>query len=284
MKKKLVQMNSKEDVQEIIRLEYGKIAVTDGSCCGASSCCGNPSPEILAKAIGYSIVDLTEIPDSANMGLSCGNPTALASLKPGEVVLDLGAGGGFDAFIAARIVGEKGRVIGVDMTSEMVLKARQNAKSFNTASGLYNVEFRLGEIEHLPVGDAMIDVVISNCVLNLSPDKSQVWKEIARVIKPGGRVCISDMVLLRPLPEEIRDSIIALVGCISGASSVDEIRKYIRDAGLREVSIDRNPDYIDQMTRSQSQLYKNISTRLPEDTNLGDFVTSLTVKAEKSQI
>src|ERR1019366_6210252 len=177
-------------------------------CCGStpSSCGSNPvASEHLAKHIGYSPEELAALPEGANMGLSCGNPTALASLKPGEVVLDLGSGGGFDVFIAGRKVGAKGRAIGVDMTPEMLAKARKNIAAYRERSGLDNVEFRLGEIEHLPLAGKSADVVISNCVINLSPDKGQVWREIARVLKPGGRVAVSDLALFKPLRQEVRE-------------------------------------------------------------------------------
>jgi SAM-dependent methyltransferase len=193
-----------ETVRQKVREGYGEIAKNGGSCgCGGVSCCGSSAEdsEKLVKQIGYTAEELAALPEGANMGLSCGNPTALASLAPGEVVLDLGAGGGFDAFIAGQKVGPTGRAIGVDMTHEMLVKARRNLATYRERSKLDNVEFRLGEIEHLPVADGSVDVVISNCVINLSPDKPQVWREIARVLKPGGRVAVSDLALLRPLPK-----------------------------------------------------------------------------------
>ncbi|MEM7621720.1 MAG: arsenite methyltransferase, partial [Planctomycetota bacterium] len=196
-------------------------------CCVGGGCCGPTTltPDQVALAVGYAGDDLTVIPHGANMGLSCGNPTALASLRPGEVVLDLGSGGGFDCFIAGPKVGGEGRVIGVDMTPEMLSKARHNIDSYREQSGLDNVEFRLGEIEHLPVADRSIDVVISNCVINLSPDKRRVWREIARVLKPGGRVAVSDLALLKPLPAGVLDDLEALVGCVAGADLVDDVRE-----------------------------------------------------------
>ncbi len=203
-------IQSADAVRESVRKGYGEIAQAGSSCC-ASSCCGAPQPEKLAESIGYAKKELAALPKGANMGLSCGNPTAIAALRPGEVVLDLGCGGGFDCFIAGQKVGRKGRVIGVDMTPEMIAKARKNIAAYTRRTRLNNVEFRLGEIEHLPVADASVDVVISNCVINLSPDKPQVWREIARVLKPGGRVAVSDLALLRPLPESVRNMVEALL-------------------------------------------------------------------------
>ena len=217
------------------------------------------------------------------MGLSCGNPTAIASLRPGEVVLDLGAGGGFDAFIAGRKVGASGRVLGVDMTADMVAKARRNIAVYRERTGLDNVEFRLGEIEHLPVADSSVDVVISNCVINLSPDKPQVWREIARVLKPGGRVAVSDLALLRPLPDGVRDMVEALVGCIAGAVLVSETGEMARQAGLESVALEAKPDYIRQMAGGGDPLFRRIADLLPAGASLEDHVTSLNVAARKPQ-
>lgn len=265
-------------------------APTSGCCAGSSApapgggCCGPAtfSPEQLAAAIGYAQDELEVVPEGANMGLSCGNPTALASLKPGEVVLDLGAGGGFDCFVAGPKVGASGRVIGVDMTPDMVSKARANLASYSAQSGLSNVEFRLGEIENLPVADASVDVVISNCVLNLSPDKARVWREIARVLKPGGRVAVSDLALLRPLPEAVKRDVEALVGCVAGAVLVDETREQAGAAGLRDIVLTSKPQYIDSMTNWEDPLYRRIVGSLPAGSKPNDYITSLDVSARKA--
>jgi len=256
----------------------GACGPTGGGCCGPASL----SAEQLVAAIGYSDAELASTPESANMGLSCGNPTAIASLKPGEVVLDLGCGGGFDCFVAGPKVGPAGRAIGVDMTPDMLSKARRNIEFYTKQSGLSNVEFRLGEIEHLPVADASVDVVISNCVLNLSPDKPQVWREIARVLKPGGRVAVSDLSLLRPLPDQVRRDVEALVGCVAGAVMVEESRRMAQAAGLSDIVLTPKPEYIDAMTNWEDPLYKKIVESLPKGTKPSDYITSLDVTARKS--
>lgn len=285
-----------DDVHSQVRAGYAQIAeagswsaaqssaqAASSGCCGGGGCCGPTSfsPEQLAEAVGYSKEELAATPDSANMGLSCGHPTAIASLRPGEVVLDLGSGGGFDCFIAGPKVGAAGRVIGVDMTPEMVTKARRNVSIYRERSGLDNVEFRLGEIEHLPVADASVDVVISNCVLNLSLDKTSVWREIARVLKPGGRVAVSDLALLRRLPESVRRDVEALVGCVAGAVLVDDTRRMATDAGLTEITLTSKPQYIDAMTTWEDPLYRRIIASLPAGTKTSDFITSLDVSARK---
>lgn len=279
-------MNNDPQAQEIrdqVRAGYGTIARTGGSCCGpTSSCCAaTPAPDTLAERIGYSADELAALPEGANLGLSCGNPNALAALQPGEVVLDLGSGAGFDVFIAGRKVGPTGRVIGVDMTPEMISKARRNAQAYRQQTGLDNVEFRLGEIEHLPVADASVDVIISNCVINLSPDKPQIWREIARVLSPGGRVAVSDLALLRPLPPAIVQSVQALVGCIAGAVLVSETERMAREAGLVDIRLNTRPDYVDHMADWQDPLYREILAHLPPGAKPSDFITSLEITARK---
>ncbi len=255
----------------------GDPAGSGGGCCGPS----NFTPDQLAEAIGYSQAQLADAPAGANMGLSCGNPTAIASLRPGEVVLDLGSGGGFDCFIAGPRVGAAGRVIGIDMTPEMLSKARRNAVPYRAQTGLENVEFRLGEIENLPVADRSADVVISNCVLNLSPDKARVWREIARVLRPGGRVAVSDLALLRPLPEGLRRDVEALVGCIAGAVLVEQVRADILNAGLIDVVLVSKPGYVEALTNRQDPLYRKLVESLPAGTAPADFITSLDITARR---
>jgi len=274
-------INHGDKLRDTVREAYSAIARTGTSCCCGTSCGGATDSGDLALSIGYGADDLGSIPDGANLGLSCGNPTAIASLRPGETVVDLGCGAGFDVFIAARVVGPGGRVIGVDMTADMLSKARRNARAFEEMTGFDNVEFRLGEIEHLPVADSSVDVVISNCVINLSSDKSQVWREIARVLKPGGRLSISDMALLKPLPEVVVKSVEALVGCIAGAVLVEETEGMIRDAGLERAVLEPKSGYVESMTDFNDPLYKQIMSALPEGIRVGDYVTSLTVTAYK---
>ncbi len=271
-----------EAIRRSVRDAYGKRA-RDNRSCIEHTCCGEETTaDSFAAALGYGEDEFAELPEGANLGLSCGNPTAVASLRPGETVLDLGSGGGFDVFIAARKVGAAGRSIGVDMTPDMVEKARANAKSFKGATGLSNVDFRLGEIEHLPVADSSVDVVISNCVLNLSPDKHQVWREIARVLKPGGRAAISDLALLRPLPKAVRKSVRALVGCIAGAALVDDMREMVRAAGLVDAVFESSSRYTDRLAEGDDELFAEISQKLPPGTQPSDFVTSLNVTAKKA--
>jgi arsenite methyltransferase len=267
---------SNEKIRETVRKGYTKIA--KGKSCG---CCGSSSPEKIASGIGYSNDDLEILPEGANMGLSCGNPTAIANLKVGQVVLDLGSGGGFDVFIAAKKVGPDGRVIGVDMTPEMVSKARAAIPKFTEKTGLSNVEFRLGEIEHLPVADASVDVVISNCVINLSPDKQQVWREIARVLKRGGKACISDLAMKKPLPDKVMKSAVALVSCVAGAVLIDQTINTAKQAGLKNIEVTEKAYNIDVMTDCHDPLYKEVKEYLPRGTRLGDYIVSVDITAIK---
>lgn len=272
------------DIRDAVREGYGAIARGGGGCCGPSkSCCGggDDAPGALARAIGYDPDDLNALPDGANLGLSCGNPVALASLKPGETVLDLGSGAGFDVFIAGRKVGSEGRVIGVDMTADMLSRARANAAAHRDQTGLDNVEFRLGEIEHLPLADNSVDVVISNCVINLSPDKPQVWREIARVLRPLGRVAVSDLALRKPLPGAVAAMVEALVGCIAGAALVDDTRRMAEEAGLVSVDLIEKPGYVEAMTATNDPLYEKIVAALPQGESPGDYVVSLETRARK---
>jgi len=224
-----------EEIKKVVRESYGQIAKKGGSCCSGPTSCGTEPNLIteISKRIGYTEKDLQGAPAGANLGLGCGNPVALASLQEGDVVLDLGAGAGFDCFLAANRVGEKGRVIGVDMTPEMLEKARENARR----GGYENTEFRLGEIENLPVADNYVDVIISNCVINLSPDKRRVFKEAFRVLKPGGRLMVADIVLLKELPPEIKNSVAAYVSCVAGASTKEEYLGAIQEAGFQEIRV-----------------------------------------------
>jgi arsenite methyltransferase len=224
-----------QEIKKEVREGYARIA-KQGSCgCSpVSSCCGVPDQaQDISKQIGYTDEELAAVPEGANLGLGCGNPVALASLKEGEVVLDLGSGGGFDCFLAAAKVGPQGRAIGVDMTPEMLEKARENA-----AKGNYrNVEFRLGEIENLPVADNSVNAIISNCVINLSTNKERVFREAYRVLKPGGRLMVSDLVLLRELPDVLKNSVAAYVACVAGAMLKDDYLAAIKAAGFQEVNI-----------------------------------------------
>jgi arsenite methyltransferase len=225
----------KEEIKKVVREGYAKIAKQGSACCGPEkSCCGNTIlVKDISRTIGYTENEIEAVPEGAHLGLGCGNPVALASLREGETVLDLGSGAGFDCFLASNRVGRNGKVIGVDMTPEMIEKARENAGKGNYV----NVEFRLGEIENIPVADNSVDVVISNCVINLSPDKSRVFKETFRVLSPGGRLMVSDIVLLKELPDSIKNSVEAYIGCLSGAIMKDEYIGVIRDAGFRDIRV-----------------------------------------------
>ncbi|KAH9393905.1 hypothetical protein TYRP_021028 [Tyrophagus putrescentiae] len=263
-----------DQIRQSVREHYGGIVSEEKKqtfCCNKSasggSCFGANTSESYAAVLGYSPEELAAVPDGANLGLGCGNPLAFTSIKPGDTVLDLGSGAGFDAFIAARKVGPNGRVIGVDMTPEMVSKAREKA----VKGGFGNVSFRLGEIEHLPVADGTVDLVISNCVLNLSPQKRAVLEEVFRVLKPGGQVVISDIVTTTgELPKEVRSSLAMYAGCISGASVVSELEGYFEEIGFVEVTISKKEgsDQLIESWKPEAQLQR--------------FVYSAIISAKKS--
>lgn len=237
----------KDSIRQTVRENYKKVAlkVSESDCCGTSCCSPNENVELnmsdYTNKLGYTNEEQSSVPEGANMGLGCGNPQAIANIKSGEVVLDLGSGGGFDCFLAARKVGGNVKVIGVDMTPEMISKARSNAEK----NSIENVEFRLGEIENLPVADETVDVIISNCVINLSPDKGRVFQEAYRVLKKGGRLAISDIVLTAELPQEIRNDLSFYSGCISGSSYVKELEQFLQLAGFNEIRIVPKDDSIE---------------------------------------
>jgi arsenite methyltransferase len=259
---KILELES-NTVRTAIREYYGKVATRDSGCGCAPTCCSTQEPSTVA--LDYSANDTQSVPEGANLGLGCGNPLAIASLTPGQTVLDLGSGPGFDAFLASNAVGSTGRVIGVDMTPEMLAKARKNQ-----AKGEYpNVEFRLGEIENLPVADNSVDVIISNCVINLSPEKPRVWHEAFRVLKPGGRLAISDVVALARLPEKIRQDLALHAGCIAGAATVEDLRSMLRGAGFRDIRITLKP---------KSREF--IQEWFP-DLGIADYIASATIEAVK---
>ena len=258
-----------DKVRQQVRERYGAIARFEERGCGCGPSCGDSletkNRPTGAEALGYNESDVTSVPDGSEMGLGCGNPTAIASIKPGETVLDLGSGGGFDCFLAARQTGSKGKVIGVDMTPDMISKARANA-----IKGAYeNVEFRLGEIESLPVADNTIDLVISNCVINLSPNKDRVYAETFRVLKPGGRIAISDIVALAPIPDDLKEDFQAYTGCIAGAAPVVELETMLRNEGFRDIRV-----AIKQSSRDF------INEWLPGK-RAGDYVASANITAVK---
>jgi SAM-dependent methyltransferase len=241
MKVKEMELDS---VRNSVRKHYAKAASCASGCgCGMGSSSRAKGhkpvdPALLSRTVGYSSEDVQSVPDGANLGLGCGNPVALASLRPGQRVLDLGSGAGFDAFLAAKAVGPKGLVIGVDMTAEMITKARQN----KAKGGYSNVDFRLGEIEHLPVADNSVDVILSNCVINLSPDKASVFREAFRVLKPGGRMAIADIVALAAVPENLRQDVALYTACAAGAALIDEVKQVLRDVGFAEIRVEPKPE------------------------------------------
>jgi len=270
-----------DETRAMVRERYAQTVRSfgqSGGCCGPtesanelpvvnySSCCGGERADATAKAAGYSDADLTAVPEGANLGLGCGNPQAIASLKPGETVLDLGSGAGFDCFLAARQVGPTGQVIGVDMTPDMLSRARQNAAN----GGYANVDFRLGEIEHLPVADQSVDVIISNCVINLSPEKPQVFREAFRVLKPGGRLAVSDMVTSGPLPPEIQQDLALYAGCIAGAATVADLKAMLADAGFEQIRVE---------PKDSRQLIEAWGA----DTKLEDMIFSANIQAVRPQ-
>ncbi|MDB4444135.1 arsenite methyltransferase [bacterium] len=281
-----MEMRDKEEIREAVRESYGKIARDGGvtsetiqksSCCGSvqiaddtsrqPSCCGPTdfSGENMSALMGYSKEDMGSVPEGANMGLGCGNPVALASLKPGETVVDLGSGGGFDCFLAAKEVGDTGKIIGVDMTPEMVSKARKAAEEMETN----NVDFRLGEIEHLPVADNSADIVMSNCVVNLSPDKASVYRDAYRVLKPGGRLAISDIVATAPLPVEVQKNLGLVSACVGGAAAIDDIVDMLKQSGFQGIKI------------SPKDESRSLISEWAPGSNAGDYVVSAYIEAVK---
>ncbi|MGB7575923.1 MAG: arsenite methyltransferase [Thermodesulfobacteriota bacterium] len=276
---------NEDEKRKIVREGYAKIAKQKSSCCApATSCCGGTDiRQDIGKKIGYTEEDLKAAPEGANLGLGCGNPVALASLEEGETVLDLGSGAGFDCFLASSRVGHRGRIIGVDMTPEMVEKARDNARKGNYA----NVEFRLGEIENLPVGDNSVDAVISNCVINLSPNKKRVFQEAFRALRPGGRLMVSDIVLLKELPEEIRNSVAAYVGCVAGAVTKKEYLEAIQATGFEETKVMSEATFPTELLANDPtarEVAKNLKLSREKAKDLASSVVSIKVSAIKPSV
>lgn len=263
----LLPASSPDRVRQAVRQQYGRVAAGEAGCGSGGGCCEAPTADAstVSQRLGYTAEDVSSVPAGANMGLGCGNPRAIANLKSGETVLDLGSGGGFDCFLAARQVGDSGRVIGVDMTPEMVSKARLNAEK----NGYQNVEFRLGEIERLPVANDTVDVIISNCVINLSPDKPRVFAEAYRVLKPGGRLAVSDIVAFAELPADIRRDMALYTGCMAGASSVSEVEAMLHAAGFQQVRV---------VPKDESKSFiRDWTPGIP----MTDYVVSATIEAVK---
>lgn len=271
----------KNEIKKLVKAQYGKIAQQKSSCCGTTqSCCGTVNAADITKNIGYSGRELQAVPKQANLGLGCGNPLAFAMIKKGQTVLDLGSGAGLDSFLAAKKVGKKGKVIGVDMTREMIAKARANARK----NGYKNVEFRLGEIENLPVVDNVIDLIISNCVINLSPDKNKVFNEAFRVLKPGGQLMVSDIVLEQELPVQIRKSAVAYVGCVAGAMLKKKYLETIKKAGFKNIKIIDQTGYpIDFIVNDtdRQQVIKKMSITTDRVKKYANSVVSVKVSAVK---
>ncbi len=254
-----------DNIRQAVRDRYGNIAESDNNSSTTNSCCPGGDAKATSIDLGYSNADVNQVPEGANMGLGCGNPRTIASLKAGETVLDLGSGGGFDCFLAVKEVGEDGTVIGVDMTPDMVSKSRVNADK----AGHNNVEFRLGEIEHLPIADGVVDVIISNCVINLSPDKGKVFQEAYRVLKPGGRLAISDIVASAELPEQQKNDMELFTGCMAGASLMTEIESMLKEAGFEAIEI---------KPKNNSQEFIR---KWAPDTKIEDYVLSAYIEAIK---
>jgi len=271
-----------EKAKKIVREGYAKVAQTECSCYATdSSCCSGPSvAEDISRQIGYSDEDMQAVPEGANLGLGCGNPVALASLIEGETVVDLGSGPGFDSFLAARRVGQTGRVIGVDMTPEMLDKARENARK----GGFENVEFRLGEIEHLPIADNSADAIISNCVINLVPDKKAVFADAFRILKPGGRLMVSDIVLLKELPQAVKESVAAYVGCVAGASIKADYIGAIEKAGFDPVEVVEEKQFPVKLMANDptgKAVMESMDIKEADATELGSSIASVSVFARK---
>ncbi|MHB0896032.1 MAG: arsenite methyltransferase [Spirochaetales bacterium] len=262
-----MEIGKRARLKSAILKNYGRVAESSTSgCCGTEfSCCGSGDRGTDGRALGYTEEDLASVPEGANLGLGCGNPQAIARLRAGERVLDLGSGAGFDAFLAARKVGEAGKVIGVDMTPEMVAKARQNA----VKGGYGNVEFRLGEIENLPLEDRSVDVIISNCVINLSTDKPAVFAEAFRVLEPGGRLAVSDVVATAALPDDVKEDPLLHSACVAGASTIDDLETMLREAGFADIGIE---------PKDSSRAF--IKTWVP-GSRAGDYLVSAAIRATK---
>jgi len=268
-----------KDIKKTVRERYAKVAKQKSPCCGPpTSCCDSAdTKKTMSQKMGYTKQEIRSVPEDAHLSLGCGNPVAIASLDEGETVLDLGSGAGFDCLLAANKVTKNGKVIGVDMTPEMIEKARENAEK----GGYGNVEFRLGEIEHLPAADNSVDVVISNCVINLSPEKEKVLKEAYRVLKPGGRIAISDLALLKELPEKIRNSIEAYVGCVAGAISVKKYKNAVEAAGFKDVKFTTRTICECDDPATKDAIEQALPDELWDIESLTKYVASVYIEARK---